>query len=210
MVGLARNRRNTNSLLCQVQTLAVATIMIWLGIFVAESSRHAGNMTLNTRQDCVLMLACMMVAPLLGIFGAKWRNITCVRFNAGFNCIGGCIAFTLIGVVWVSLKFAEDYIDACEDPSKNPADYCKEISQDTKDDFMAIHKYRTYVEWICIPGFLCLGLLACVSAVYGRRLASQLQATDIVRMRTPLVSVSELNRATIQPPQRTAPQRTMI
>merc|ERR1719353_2737524 len=101
------------------------------------------------------MLALVMVAPILGLFGVNKRNITCVRFNAGFNCIGGCIAFTMIGVVLVSLTFAEQYFNECV-LEKNQAPYCAEISESTKDDLMSIHKGRNYVWQIAIP--LCLVL----------------------------------------------------
>merc|ERR1719235_590433 len=122
-----------------VQALSIATIMVWLGIFVAVSSFHSASMMITARQDSLLMLACMLVAPILGLLGVSKKNITCVRFNAGFNCIGGCCAFAMIGVISVSLMFAEDYYRQCEDATKKDP-YCAEISESTKENLMTVHK----------------------------------------------------------------------
>jgi hypothetical protein len=188
-----------------VRALSIATIMVWLGIFVEYSSFEAATMTLSVRLDCILMLACVMVAPVLGLLGVQKQNHIYVRFNAGFNCIGGCIAFVMIGVVSASLIFAEQYFNECVN-SKKQEPFCAEISESTKEDLESIHKKRTYVSKLVIPMCLALGVLACVSALFGRCLASQMQSQ--VAVRRPLNT--ELLQTTIQSHRQTQAHRVMV
>jgi hypothetical protein len=171
--------------------------MVWLGIFVAESSFQSRNLSFLARGDCLLFLACVMVAPILGLLGVQKRDIMCVRFNAGFNCIGGCLAFTLCVVVLASLKYAEEFYEQCEDATQ-PDIKCARLSDETKSNLRGIHTHQKYVWHLVLPMCLFLGVLACTSALVGRRLASHLQAT--VYVRTPLIS--EHNQTSIQPQRR--------
>lgn len=182
--GLQIHDNRLAALTKKVLTLACISAVLMIANQIVTIAAQGGSLQPRTLGLAVLAIACGLLVPCCGYFGAKNsdQNLTCCF--CGCNCLGCVFTIINVGVLFMTVSLIKYVLDTCGPGSTDPncqninwsqlcpnlpEDECYTHLQDTEHNLQIL----TGVSVICaIP--TCL--LQTLSFWFGKQLYDELQA----------------------------------